>query len=84
MKQIIITLIRLYQRLLSPLLGPRCCYYPSCSQYAREAVEIHGPFKGTWLAIKRISRCHPLAEGGHDPVPVNCSCEKAKSSLVKN
>ena len=71
MKQIIDLLLRGYQRILSPLLGPRCCYHPSCSQYAREAIEIHGPIKGAWLAVRRVSRCHPLAEGGHDPVPVN-------------
>lgn len=71
MKRIFIVIIKVYQKLLSPLLGPRCCYYPSCSQYAKEAIDIHGPLKGSWLAIKRISRCHPLAEGGHDPVPVN-------------
>ncbi len=80
MKHIILFFIKGYQRLISPLLGPRCCYHPSCSQYAREAVENHGLVKGVWLAIKRISRCHPLAEGGHDPVPVN----NDKSSPVKN
>lgn len=80
MKSIFIWFIKGYQRLISPLLGPRCCYHPTCSQYAREAIEIHGPLKGLWFSIKRISRCHPLAEGGHDPVPEN----NAKSSLVKN
>jgi len=80
MKRLFIAIIRIYQAVLSPLLGPRCCYYPSCSQYATEAIEVHGPLKGAWLAIKRISRCHPLAEGGHDPVPVNNN----KSSSVKN
>ncbi|PCJ47648.1 MAG: membrane protein insertion efficiency factor YidD [Gammaproteobacteria bacterium] len=69
MKQIIVGIIRLYQRTISPLLGPRCCFYPTCSQFAVEAINTHGPLKGTWLAIKRISRCHPLAETGHDPVP---------------
>ena len=65
-------LIRVYQVALSPLLGPNCRYYPTCSQYAIEALETHGTFKGTWLAIKRISRCHPWHEGGFDPVPGRC------------
>ena len=82
MKRIFITFIRGYQRFISPLLGPRCCYHPSCSQYAREAIEVHGPVKGLWLAIKRISRCHPLAEGGHDPVPEPVN--KTQPSSVKN
>lgn len=61
--------IRLYQRLLSPLLGPRCRFYPSCSSYAIEALEVHGPIRGSWLAARRVTRCHPLNEGGMDPVP---------------
>ena len=65
-------LVRVYQVALSPLLGPNCRYYPTCSQYAIEALETHGTFKGTWLAIKRISRCHPWHEGGFDPVPGRC------------
>jgi len=82
MKRLIIVFIQIYQKILSPLLGPRCCYYPSCSQYAREAIDTHGAVKGSWLAIKRISRCHPLAEGGHDPVPELKN--NIKSSPVKN
>lgn len=62
-------LIKLYQYTLSPLLGPRCRFYPSCSNYALEAIELYGPLKGGWLALKRISRCHPLNPGGIDPVP---------------
>jgi len=65
-------LIRVYQVALSPLLGPNCRYYPTCSQYAIEALEIHGSLKGTWLTIKRIGRCHPWHEGGFDPVPGRC------------
>ncbi|HEX9627553.1 MAG TPA: membrane protein insertion efficiency factor YidD [Acidiferrobacterales bacterium] len=61
--------IRLYQRALSPLLGPRCRFYPSCSSYAIEAIERHGAARGSWLAVRRIARCHPLNEGGLDPVP---------------
>ena len=62
-------LIRGYQLVISPLLGPRCRFYPSCSHYAIEAIETHGSLRGLWLTIKRISRCHPWHEGGFDPVP---------------
>jgi putative membrane protein insertion efficiency factor len=65
-------LIRVYQIALSPLLGPNCRYYPTCSQYAIEAIESHGSLRGAWLAMKRISRCHPWHEGGFDPVPGRC------------
>tara|TARA_B100000405_G_C16371969_1_gene295857 strand:- start:273 stop:494 length:222 start_codon:yes stop_codon:yes gene_type:complete len=61
--------IKLYQLLISPILGPNCRYHPTCSQYSIEAINKHGPFKGTWLAIKRISSCHPWGGSGHDPVP---------------
>jgi hypothetical protein len=58
-----------YQRLLSPLFPASCRFTPSCSEYARQAVLKHGPLKGTWLAIKRVLRCHPWHPGGRDPVP---------------
>ena len=61
--------IKLYQILISPILGPNCRYHPTCSQYSIEAINKHGPFKGTCLAIKRISSCHPWGGSGHDPVP---------------
>ena len=61
--------IKLYQILISPILGPNCRYHPTCSHYSIEAINKHGPFKGTWLAIKRISSCHPWGGSGHDPVP---------------
>ncbi|MDF2179728.1 membrane protein insertion efficiency factor YidD [Aliiglaciecola sp. CAU 1673] len=64
-----IWLIQQYQRWISPLLGPRCRFDPSCSQYAVEAIAQHGFFIGCWLSAKRILKCHPLHEGGHDPVP---------------
>ena len=74
--KIIQGLIRAYQRALSPLLGPRCRYYPSCSQYALEAVEIHGVLLGLWLAVRRLALCHPFHPGGFDPVPPH-HCSKA-------
>jgi uncharacterized protein len=62
-------LIRAYQLLVSPLLGPRCRFYPSCSQYALEAVQRHGTLRGSLLALRRLARCHPWHPGGYDPVP---------------
>lgn len=69
MKTVLQALVRLYQLVLSPLLGPRCRFYPSCSNYALEALSRHGALRGSWLAARRICRCHPLNEGGLDPVP---------------
>ena len=62
-------LIRFYQIAISPLLGPRCRYIPTCSQYSLEAVHTHGAVRGVWLATKRICRCHPWGGSGYDPVP---------------
>ena len=64
-----IALIRLYQIFISPILGPKCRFTPTCSQYALEALKKYGVFKGTWLAAKRIVRCHPWGGHGYDPVP---------------
>lgn len=69
MKKIFIKLIRLYQRYISPLTPPTCRFHPTCSNYAIEAISEHGVIKGTWLAIKRILKCHPFHPGGFDPVP---------------
>ncbi len=68
MKPVALSLIRLYQATLSRFLPPSCRYYPSCSQYAFEAVERYGLFHGGWLAAKRLARCHPFHPGGYDPV----------------
>lgn len=69
LRPVLIALIRVYQWVISPLLGPRCRYYPSCSQYAIEALQLHGVLRGSWLALKRLLRCHPWHPGGYDPVP---------------
>ncbi|MES1929086.1 hypothetical protein SADO_07517 [Salinisphaera dokdonensis CL-ES53] len=61
--------ILVYRYGISPMIGPRCRYMPTCSAYALEALELHGPIRGGWLAFRRITRCHPLREGGFDPVP---------------
>ena len=69
MKRLLIGLIRVYQYAISPLLGRRCRYFPTCSEYTAEAVQKHGAIKGGWLGAKRICRCHPWHPGGYDPVP---------------
>lgn len=69
MKRVLIGVIRCYQLFLSPMLGSNCRYYPSCSHYTQEALQKHGALRGSWLGLKRISRCHPWHEGGVDLVP---------------
>jgi uncharacterized protein len=66
---LLVGLLTVYRRFISPLLGPRCRFYPSCSAYALEAVQLHGALRGSWLAMRRLSRCHPFHAGGLDPVP---------------
>jgi len=73
MKYVLIGLLRLYRTLISPLYGDVCKYYPSCSAYALDAVREHGSVKGSWLAVRRLARCHPWADGGFDPVPPRAS-----------
>ena len=65
----LLILIKAYRYLLSPLFASHCRFHPSCSEYALEAIELHGAIKGGWLSIKRLLRCHPFAQGGLDPVP---------------
>jgi uncharacterized protein len=69
MKTILIGIIKIYQKIISPLTPPSCRFYPTCSHYGVEAIEKHGALKGAWLAIRRILKCHPFHEGGFDPVP---------------
>ncbi|HVW68644.1 MAG TPA: membrane protein insertion efficiency factor YidD [Steroidobacteraceae bacterium] len=69
MRHVFTFLIRLYQRTISPFLGPRCRFYPSCSNYSLQAIQHHGALYGGWLTVKRLARCHPWHPGGYDPVP---------------
>ena len=62
-------LVRSYQLVISPVLAGSCRYHPTCSQYALDAIDTHGPLKGSWLAIRRVARCHPWGSSGFDPVP---------------
>lgn len=72
-------LLTFYRVAISPLLGPRCRFMPSCSAYMIEAIEAHGPARGLWLGARRLARCHPFCDGGYDPVPP-CHCKVAPSS----
>ncbi len=69
LNKIFIGIIRFYQLCISPMLGPRCRFTPTCSQYAVEAIQTYGVLKGMYLGIRRISKCHPFHAGGYDPVP---------------
>jgi putative membrane protein insertion efficiency factor len=75
--------IRLYRRLISPLYGDVCRYYPSCSAYGLEAVETHGACHGGWLTLRRIGRCHPWAAGGIDPVPAQFSWRSPSGAAME-
>lgn len=84
MKTLLLAFIRLYQLILSPILGNNCRFYPSCSQYAQEAIETHGIIKGSYLTIRRILKCHPWHAGGCDPVPPADSDSNANNKNEKD
>jgi putative membrane protein insertion efficiency factor len=67
-QKVILSLIIFYQRFVSPLTAPACRFYPSCSEYALQAIKIYGPWRGLWLSLRRILKCHPFHPGGYDPV----------------
>ena len=69
MKRILIALVKFYRSAISPYTKPSCRFSPTCSEYAMEALEKYGALKGTWLTLKRLSKCHPFHKGGYDPVP---------------
>jgi putative membrane protein insertion efficiency factor len=69
MTRLLVSMISAYRFFLSPLLGSNCRFYPSCSDYAQQAIERHGPLRGVYLSLRRVLRCHPWHCGGHDPVP---------------
>ena len=78
--RVLVLPIRAYQRLISPLLGDRCRFYPSCSEYAAQAITEHGPIKGLYLAVRRLLRCHPWNPGGFDEVPQHFHYRRATAS----
>lgn len=69
MKRLLLLLVHIYRSCISPLFPPSCRYYPTCSAYALEAIERYGAWRGGWMALRRILRCHPFHKGGYDPVP---------------
>ena len=75
-RTVLLALLRFYKLAISPMLGNRCRFYPSCSDYARDAIQYHGAARGSYLALKRVCRCHPFSAGGVDPVPASSNFKR--------
>jgi hypothetical protein len=69
MARILVSIVKAYQLVLSPFFGQQCCFYPTCSHYAVEAIQKHGALRGSYYTVRRLLRCHPWCDGGHDPIP---------------
>ncbi|HJD62504.1 MAG TPA: membrane protein insertion efficiency factor YidD [Rickettsia endosymbiont of Degeeriella rufa] len=82
MTSILLLLLKFYQYFISPILGNNCRFYPTCSEYAKDAITSHGNIKGLWLAVKRIIKCQPLCDGGYDPVPISIKNSKISSKKI--
>jgi putative membrane protein insertion efficiency factor len=80
--RVLVVLLAGYRRFISPLFPPRCRFYPSCSAYALEAVQVHGALRGSWLAAARLGRCHPFHAGGIDPVPPRAARSREARALA--
>jgi uncharacterized protein len=80
--RLLVVLLTGYRRFVSPVLGPHCRFYPSCSAYALRAVQVHGALRGSWLAVRRLSRCHPFHAGGLDPVPPARSAARSAAAAA--
>ena len=80
MRTILIAFVKVYRFVLSPFIGQHCRFTPTCSQYAIEAIEEYGAMKGSWMAVRRLSKCHPFHTGGWDPVPENPVNTKSKNN----
>ncbi|MBK6722854.1 MAG: membrane protein insertion efficiency factor YidD [Acidobacteria bacterium] len=82
MKFLVLDILGIYKAFLSPFLPPACRFEPSCSEYARQAVEKYGALRGTWMGVKRILRCQPLCKGGHDPVSSSVAVQSSRSEAT--
>ena len=80
---ILVGVLRFYKRFVSPLLPPACRFYPSCSEYAIGAIQTRGVLRGSWLAAKRLGRCHPFSKGGYDPVPGTADPERPHGTCAR-
>ncbi|AXU06418.1 membrane protein insertion efficiency factor YidD [Rickettsia japonica] len=82
MTRILLLLLRFYQYFISPLLGNNCRFHPTCSEYAKEAISMHGSIKGLWLTFKRIIKCQPFCDGGYDTVPISIKNSKTLNKKI--